>query len=72
MKTSVILSCIVLLSVGMSLLSACEDINELPPRDEAASANYKIPDPVLLNAEENAIVDSIRTEYETGISNPQN
>ena len=60
MKTSVILSCIVLLSAGMSLLSACEDINELPPRDEAASTNYKIPDPVLLNAEENAI------------SNPQN
>ncbi len=49
---------------------ACEDINELPPRTDSSSGKtYKMPDPVLLNAAEIAIVDQIREEYRNNTTN---
>ncbi len=52
------------------LYVACEDINELPPRTDSSSGKtYKMPDPVLLNAAEIAIVDQIREEYRNNTTN---
>lgn len=66
MKTSVIR----ILQGGLILLTlalcpACEDINEVPPRAESsiASRRYKLPDPVVLNAEEAEIIRKIQQEF---------
>ncbi|MBD3588472.1 hypothetical protein [Bacteroides sp. GM023] len=43
---------------------ACENIEELPPKEQSGSSNvYKIADPVVLNATETAIIDAIKQEY---------
>lgn len=56
----------VALVVGGMSFSACEDVDEVPPRDTTVDSNktYKMPDPVILTAEESAQVDEIRKEYE--------
>ena len=56
---------VALVAGGMSF-SASEDVDELPPRDTntVTGKTYKMPDPVILTAEESAQVDEIRKEYE--------
>ncbi len=56
---------VALMACGMGF-SACEDVDELPPRDMTVDGNktYKMPDPVILTVEEIAKVDEIRKEYE--------
>lgn len=56
---------VALVAGGMSF-SACEDVDEVPPRETTVDSNktYKMPDPVILTAEESAEVDKIRKEYE--------
>lgn len=62
------------LFIGAPLLTSCEDIDELPPRTESSTSlqYYKMPDPVLLTAEESAQVDAIRQEYEESINQETN
>lgn len=57
------------LCMSAPLFTACENIDELPPRTETSTSSqyYKMPDPVLLTAEESAQVDAIRKEYEESI-----
>ena len=45
--------------------AACEDINDVPPRDDSSTSNkvYKMPDPVPLTADETAEIDKIKAEY---------
>lgn len=59
--------CLLLASaIGMA---SCETIDELPPRSETSSGDqYKMPDPVLLDAAEAELVDSIRREYNQSTS----
>ena len=56
------------------LFTSCEEIDELPPRTDASTSSqyYKLPDPVLLTAEESAQVDAIRQEYEQSLNQATN
>lgn len=49
---------------------ACEDIDEVPPREEGAlsSQTYKIPEPVVLNASEADVVNAIKREYDENVT----
>ena len=62
------------LCISAPLFTACEDIDELPPRTDSSTSlqYYKMPDPVILTAEESAQVDAIRQEYEQSISQETN
>ncbi len=55
--------------LSLALCPACEDINEVPPRPESsiASRRYKLPDPVVLNAEEAEIIRKIQQEFQENI-----
>lgn len=58
-----------LLLASMLGMVSCETIDELPPRSETSSGDrYKMPDPVLLDAAETELVDSIRREYNLSTS----
>lgn len=48
---------------------ACEDIDEVPPiKDRESSEMYKVADPVVLNADEIAIIDAIKQEYNENVT----
>lgn len=48
---------------------ACEDIDEVPPKkDRASSEMYKVADTVVLNADEIAIIDAIKQEYNENVT----
>lgn len=48
---------------------ACEDIDEVPPKEQSISNNkYKVADPVILNANEAAIIDAIKLEYNENVT----
>lgn len=48
---------------------ACEDIDEVPPKEERGSSEiYKVADPVVLNANETAIIDAIKQEYNENVT----
>lgn len=51
-------------SIGLAFTS-CERYDEMPPRQETSvtSKRYKLPDPVILSADEQAEVAQIRAEY---------
>ena len=44
---------------------ACEEIDEVPPRNENSTSNkvYKMPTPVPLTADETSEIDKIKAEY---------
>lgn len=44
---------------------ACEEIDEVPPRNENSTSNkvYKMPAPVPLTADETSEIDKIKAEY---------
>lgn len=50
--------------LGSLSLTSCEDIDEVPPmKDSSAGKSYKLPDPVVMDAADNAMYESIRSEY---------
>lgn len=59
-----------LIILSGSICTACEDINEMPDRTESnvAQAYYKVPDPVILNADEMDTVNKIKEEYNESVS----
>lgn len=59
-----------LIILSGSICTACEDINEMPDRTESNvnQAYYKVPDPVILNADEMDAVNKIKEEYNESIS----
>lgn len=60
---------IVCLLLTNCMYSACEDIDEVPPRETVVSSEiYKIPDPVILNTNEIAVIDAIKQEYNEHVS----
>lgn len=58
----VLVTCLLLIG---NVYSACEDIDEVPPRIESVGVNdyYKLPEPVVLNADEIAVIDAVKEEY---------
>ncbi len=49
---------------GQMTLTSCEDIEEIPPmKDSSTGKCYKIPDPVVMDAADNAAYESIKDEY---------
>ena len=59
-----------LIILSGSICTACEDINEMPDRTDSnvAQAYYKVPDPVILNADEMDTVNKIKEEYNESVS----
>lgn len=55
---------LVALIASQSILTACEDIDEVPPmKDSSTGKSYKIPDPVIMDAADVAAYEEIRDEY---------
>lgn len=63
----ILIACMLLVS---NVYSACEDIDEVPPRRESVGVMdyYKLPDPVVLNADETAVIDAVKEEYNQHIA----
>lgn len=59
---------IALLLLASCAYFACEDIDEVPPKEERGSSEtYKVADPVVLNADETAVIDAIKLEYNENV-----
>ncbi len=56
--------------ISGSIFTACEEVDEMPERTESnvTSAYYKVPDPVVLNADETVIINEIKAEYNENVS----
>lgn len=65
MKKTIIYCAFVMVAfAGQMTLTSCEDIEEVPPmKDSSTGKSYKIPDPVVMDAADNAAYESIKDEY---------
>ena len=62
----VLIGCLLLANC---IYSACEDIDEVPPKEsKGVSEVYKMPDPVALSANETVMVDAIKQEYNENVT----